>query len=65
MASSQDANALNEQIAGAKRDVEADLAQLRTQLGDLQRKVAMAVAVLAATWILFKVGRRIWSRTRD
>ena len=63
MAPSKDA--LNEEIAGAKRDVEADLAQLRTQLGDLQRKVAMAVAVLAATWILFKVGRRIWNRTRD
>jgi hypothetical protein len=62
MASSEDV--LNEQVAEAKRDVEADLAQLRTQLGDLQRKVALAVAVLAATWILFKVGRRIW-KPRD
>jgi hypothetical protein len=56
---------LKDQIAGAKRDVEADLAQLRAQLGDLQRKVALALAVLAATIVLFKVGRRIWSRTRD
>ncbi len=63
MASSEDV--LNEQVAEAKRDVEADLAQLRTQLGDLQRKVTLAVAVLAATWILFKVGRRIWNRTGD
>jgi hypothetical protein len=58
-------DALKEQIAGAKRDVEADLAQLRTQLGDLQRKLALALAVLAATVVLFKVGRRIWGRTRD
>jgi len=56
---------LKEQVAGAKRDVEADLAQLRTQLGDLQRKVALALALLAATVVLFKVGRRIWNRTRD
>ena len=63
MAPSEDA--LKEQVAGAKRDVEADLAQLRTQLGDLQRKVALALAVLAATVVLFKVGRRIWGRTRD
>ena len=63
MAPSEDA--LKEQIAGAKRDVEADLAQLRTQLGDLQRKLALALAVLAATVVLFKVGRRIWGRTRD
>jgi hypothetical protein len=58
-------DALKDQIAGAKRDVEADLAQLRAQLGDLQRKVVLALAVLAATFVLFKVGRRIWSRTRD
>jgi len=58
-------DALKEQIAGAKRDVEADLAQLRTQLGDLQRKLALALAVLAATVVLFKVGRRIWGRTRE
>ena len=63
MAPSEDA--LKEQIAGAKRDVEADLAQLRTHLGDLQRKLALALAVLAATVVLFKVGRRIWGRTRD
>ena len=63
MAPSEDA--LKEQIAGAKRDVEADLAQLRTQLGDLQRKLALALAVLAATVVLFKVGRRIWGRTRE
>jgi hypothetical protein len=58
-------DALKDQIAGAKRDVEADLAQLRAQLGDLQRKVALALALLVATVVLFKVGRRIWSRTRD
>jgi hypothetical protein len=58
-------DALKEQIAGARRDVDADLAQLRTQLADLQRKVAMAVAVLAVTLILFKVGRRILARNRD
>ena len=58
-------DALREQIAGAKRDVETDLAQLRTQLADLQRKVAIAVAVLAATLVLFKVGRRILGRNRD
>jgi hypothetical protein len=58
-------DALKEQIAGAKRDVEADLAQLRTQLADLQRKVALAMAVLAVTLVLFKMGRRIWNRNRD
>jgi hypothetical protein len=58
-------DALKDQIAGAKRDVEADLAQLRAQLGDLQRKVVLALALVAATFVLFKVGRRIWSRTRD
>ena len=63
MAPSEDA--LKDRIAGAKRDVEADLAQLRAQLGDLQRKVVLALALLAATVVLFKVGRRIWSRTRD
>ena len=63
MAPSEDA--LKDQIAGAKRDVEADLAQLRAQLGDLQRKVALALALLVATVVLFKVGRRIWGRTRD
>ena len=63
MAPSEDA--LKEQIAGAKRDVEADLAQLRTQLADLQRKVALGLALLAATLVVFKVGRRIWSRNHD
>jgi lipopolysaccharide export LptBFGC system permease protein LptF len=56
---------LKEQIDGAKRTVETDLAELRTQLAGLQRKLALALAVLATVLIAMKVGRRIWRRSRD
>jgi phytoene/squalene synthetase len=56
---------LRERIDGAKRDVEADLAELRTQLADLQRKVALALGILAAALVLLKAGRHIWKRTRE
>ena len=63
MAPSQDD--LRERLDGAKRDVEADLAELRRQLADLQRKVALVLAVLLVVFVLLKAGRRIWSRSRD
>jgi hypothetical protein len=56
---------LKEQIDGAKRNVEIDLAELRTQLADLQRKLALALAVLGTVLIAMKVGRRIWRRSRE
>jgi len=56
---------LREQIDGAKRDVEADLSELRTQLAGLQRKVALALGVLVAVFVLLKAGRRVWRRSRD
>jgi hypothetical protein len=56
---------LREQIDGAKREVETDLAELRTQLSDLLRKVVIAVGILVTVLIAFKVGRRIWRRSPD
>jgi hypothetical protein len=55
---------LKEQIDRAKRDVGTDLAELRSQLAMVQRKVALALAVVAAAFVLFKVGRAVWRRTR-
>jgi hypothetical protein len=56
---------LKEQVDGAKRDVEADLAELRSQLAGLQRKVALGLALLVSAVVLLKVGKRIWRHTRD
>jgi hypothetical protein len=56
---------LTEQVAQAKRDVENDLAELRTEAAALQRKIAMLVAILGGLLIALKVGRAIWRRSRD
>jgi hypothetical protein len=56
---------LKDQVDGAKRDVEADLAELRSQLAGLQRKVALGLGILVSAVVLLKVGRRIWRHTRD
>jgi hypothetical protein len=56
---------LKEQIDGAKQEVAADLAELRSQLAGLQRKVALGLAVLVSALIILKVGRRILRHTRD
>jgi hypothetical protein len=56
---------LKERVDRAKRDVEADLTQLRTELGALGRKVAMVAAALVGVVVLFKVGRGILRRFGD
>jgi hypothetical protein len=45
--------------------VKTDLAELRTQMADVQKKVALGLGVVAGLFVLFKVGRTIWRRTRD
>jgi hypothetical protein len=56
---------LKERIDGAKRAVEADLSELRTQLAGLQRRVVVGLAILVSAVVLLKVGRRIWRHAGD
>ena len=56
---------LTEQVEQAKRDVETDLAELRTEVAALQRKLALLLAVLGGVFVALKVGRAIWRHSRD
>jgi hypothetical protein len=56
---------LKERVDRAKRDVEADLTQLRTEIAALGKKVGMVVVALVGVVVLFKVGRRILRRSGD
>jgi hypothetical protein len=56
---------LKEQVDRAKRDVGTDLVELRSELAVVQRKVALALAVVVTAVVAFKIGRAMWRRSRN